>query len=68
VALGRVLHALGQGHGVPLVLAWVYVGARVVQRLPSDKNVIEVRFSLFVLSSLVLVALTAYAALAALAP
>jgi hypothetical protein len=68
-AIAIVLHELGHDQGVPLVLAWVYVGMRVVHSVfQATKNVIEVRFSLFLLSSLVLVALTVYAALAALAP
>jgi hypothetical protein len=45
------------------VLAWVYVGLRVVHSLiQTTFNKIEVRFSVFALSSLVLIALTINAA------
>ena len=46
-------------------LAWAYVGVRVVHSLVQALyNKIEVRFTLFALSSLVLIALTVRAALA----
>ena len=58
-ALALALAMLGQGEGLNLVLAWSYVGLRVVHSLwQALFNVIEVRFVLFVLSSLVLVGLT----------
>ena len=58
-ALALALAILGQGEGLNLVLAWSYVGLRVVHSLwQALFNVIEVRFVLFVLSSLVLVGLT----------
>lgn len=58
-ALALALAMLGQGDGLNLVLAWSYVGLRVVHSLwQALFNVIEVRFVLFVLSSLVLVGLT----------
>ena len=45
------------------LLAWAYVGLRVVHSVwQSLFNVIEVRFTLFLLSSLVLIAFTARAA------
>ena len=66
-AIALVLHALGQDHGVPLALAWVYVATRVVHSVfQATKNVIEIRFVLFVLSSLVLAALTVWTGLAAI--
>ena len=58
-ALALALAMLGQGDGLNLVLAWSYVGLRVVHSLwQALFNVIEVRFVLFVLSSLVLIGLT----------
>ena len=58
-ALALALAMLGQGEGLNLVLAWSYVGLRVVHSLwQALFNVIEVRFVLFVLSSLVLIGLT----------
>ncbi|ROH86689.1 MAPEG family protein [Stagnimonas aquatica] len=46
------------------LLAWAYVGLRVVHSIwQSLFNVIEVRFTLFLLSSLVLIAFTARAAM-----
>jgi hypothetical protein len=62
-----VLALLGQGSGLDLGLAWAYVGLRVVHSVfQSTVNKIEVRFVLFALSSLVLIALTVRAALALL--
>jgi hypothetical protein len=52
------LALLEQGSGINLTLAWAYVGLRVVHSLVQALwNKIEVRFSVFALSSLVLVAL-----------
>lgn len=64
-AIALTLALLGEGSGVNLTLAWAYVGLRVVHSLVQALvNRIEVRFVLFALSSLVLVALTVRAALA----
>ncbi|MCG8394730.1 MAG: MAPEG family protein [Pseudomonadales bacterium] len=58
-AVAFALALLGQGDGINLTLAWIYVGIRVVHSLVQALiNKIEVRFVLFVLSSLVLVGLT----------
>ena len=58
------LALLGAGEGLNLVLAWVYVGSRVTHSLHQALwNKIELRFVLFVLSSLVLIALIIRAAL-----
>ena len=66
-ALALALALLGEGAGGSLVLAWVYVVLRVVHSLVQALiNKIELRFTLFVLSSLVLVALTFNAARAVL--
>lgn len=49
---------LGEGGGASVTLAWAYVGLRVVHSLlQALVNKIEARFALFVLSSLVLVAM-----------
>ena len=67
-AVALVLFALDAGQGLALTLAWAYVGARVIHSVfQSTKNVIEIRFALFMLSSLVLLALTVLAGLAATA-
>ena len=56
-ALGLAL--AGQGDGLNLWLAWAYVGLRVVHSLvQATVNRIVVRFSIFMLASLVLVAFT----------
>ena len=66
-AIALVLWALDHGQGLPLVLAWAYVGMRVVHSVfQATKNVIEIRFVLFFVGSLVLAALTVVAGLAAL--
>ena len=67
-AVALVLFALDAGQGLALTLAWAYVGARVIHSVfQATKNVIEIRFALFMLSSLVLLALTVLAGLAATA-
>jgi len=62
-ATALVLAVAGEGTGWALTLAWTYVGFRVVHSLvQATWNKIEVRFSLFFLSSLVLIALIVRAA------
>ena len=62
-AVALSLALLGQGDGTNLTLAWIYVGLRVVHSLVQTLvNKIEVRFSVFFLSSLVLIALSVNAA------
>ena len=62
-AVALSLAVLGQGDGTNLTLAWVYVALRVVHSIvQTTVNKIEVRFSVFALSSLVLIALTVNAA------
>jgi hypothetical protein len=62
-AVALALAVLGAGHGLNATLAWVYVALRVVHTLvQASWNKIEVRFSLFFLSSLALIALTVNAA------
>lgn len=59
------LAVLGQATGANVALAWAYVGLRVGHSLfQATINKIEIRFSIFILSSLVLIALTVNAALA----
>jgi hypothetical protein len=63
-AVALTLALLGAGDGMNATLAWCYVGLRVVHSLQQTLwNNIEVRFSLFVLSSLVLIALIVRAAM-----
>jgi hypothetical protein len=63
-AVALTLALLGAGEGLNVTLAWSYVGLRVVHTLQQTLwNKIEVRFVLFFLSSLVLIALVARAAL-----
>ena len=57
-----VLILVGHGGGWALRLAWTYVAIRIVHSLVQTTwNKIEVRFALFALSSLVLVAMIALA-------
>jgi len=63
-AVAFTLALLGAGDGLNLTLAWAYVAIRVVHSLHQALwNKIEIRFVLFLLSSLVLVALVIRAAL-----
>lgn len=58
-AAALALALMGQGDGLNLMLAWAYVGLRVAHSLwQALTNVIEVRFVLFVLSTLPLIAMT----------
>ncbi|MED5388687.1 MAG: MAPEG family protein [Pseudomonadota bacterium] len=58
-AVALALALLDQGDGSSLVMAWIYVGIRVVHSLVQALiNKIEVRFLLFMLSSLALAGLT----------
>ncbi len=66
-AVALSLALLGRGGGANLALAWAYVGMRVVHSIvQATWNKIEVRFSTFFLSSLLLVALVVDACRAAL--
>jgi len=57
-AVALTLALLGAGEGMNVTLAWCYVGMRVVHTLQQTLwNKIEVRFALFFLSSLILIAL-----------
>ena len=64
-AIALCLALMGQGGGLNLTLAWTYVALRVVHSLvQATWNKIEVRFSLFFLSSLPLIGLILSAAMA----
>lgn len=63
-AIAIVLAIIGQGDGLNALLAWIYVGLRVAHSLvQATANVVLVRFVLFALSSLVLMALILHAAI-----
>lgn len=58
-AVALALAVLGEGGGTNATLAWAYVALRVVHTfIQTTINKIEVRFGIFFLSSLVLIALT----------
>jgi hypothetical protein len=64
-AIAITLVLIGQGSGVNTALAWAYVGLRVLHSLvQATWNRVAVRFVLFMLSSLALIALTLHAAIA----
>jgi hypothetical protein len=63
-AVAIVLAIIGQGDGLNAQLGWIYVALRVVHSIvQATVNKVTVRFGLFVLSSLVLIALVARAVL-----
>ncbi len=65
-AVAIVLAIIGQGDGLSAQLGWAYVGLRVVHSLvQATVNKVIVRFVVFALSSLVLIALIVRAAIAA---
>jgi hypothetical protein len=64
-AVAIVLAIIGQGDGLNAQLAWAYVGLRVLHSLiQAIWNKVLLRFAVFVLSSLVLIALIVHAAMA----
>jgi hypothetical protein len=64
-ATALVLAVLGLGAGLNAWLAWAYVGLRVIHSLvQATANVIMVRFSIFMVSSVVLLILAIRAAMA----
>lgn len=63
-ATALVLAVAGQGEGMNAALAWGYVGLRVIHSLvQATVNVIMIRFLIFMVASLVLLALAVRAAL-----
>ncbi len=64
-AVALALALMDQGAGINATIAWVYVGLRVTHSLVQvTVNRVLVRFALFTLSTLCLMALTLHAALA----
>jgi hypothetical protein len=64
-AVALALALIGQGDGLNATLAWAYVGLRIVHSLvQATVNKVMVRFLIFALSSLVLMALTLHLVLA----
>lgn len=64
-AAALVLAIIGQGDGLNALLAWMYTGLRVLHSLVQvTANRVMVRFVLFALSSLVLMALILHASIA----
>ena len=64
-AVALVLEIIGQGSGLNATIAWAYVGLRVIHSLVQVTiNKVVLRFSLFALSSLCLIALVLHAAMA----
>lgn len=63
-AVAIVLAIIGQGDGMNALLGWIYVGLRVAHSLVQvTANRVMVRFVLFALSSLVLIALIFHASI-----
>lgn len=68
-AVAIVLAILGQGDGLNALLAWIYVGLRIAHSIVQiTANKVMVRFVLFALSSVVLIALIVHAAMVVFAP
>ena len=64
-AVALLLALIGMGDGLNALLAWIYVGLRIAHSLiQATANVVMVRFVLYALSSLVLIALIVHAAMA----
>ena len=64
-AIALMLAITGQGDGLNAWLGWAYVGVRVIHSLvQATVNKVTLRFSIFVLSSLILIALIIHAAIA----
>lgn len=64
-AVAIVLAIVGQGDGLNATIAWIYVALRIVHSIwQATVNRVMVRFALFALSSLALIALVLHAAIA----
>ena len=64
-AVAIVLAIIGQGDGLNATIAWIYVALRIVHSIwQATVNRVMVRFALFALSSLALMALVLHAAIA----
>ena len=63
-AVSLVLALIGWGNGLNATIAWAYVGLRIAHSLAqATSNRVAIRFALFLLSTLCLVALTLHAAI-----
>lgn len=63
-AVALALALMGHGDGFNLILAWAYVGLRVIHSLvQATVNISRVRTAFFLLSTLALIGLTLHAAL-----
>ncbi len=63
-AVALVLALIGHGDGVNALIAWIYVGLRVIHSLvQATVNVVMVRFVLYALSSVALIVLIFHAAI-----
>ena len=64
-AVALLLAFIGQGDGMNALLAWIYTGLRVIHSLVQvTANKVMVRFIMFAISSVVLIALIVRAAIA----
>ena len=64
-AVAIVLAIIGQGDGLNYLLGWAYVGVRIIHSLvQATVNAVPIRFGLFVISTLILIALIFHAAMA----
>ena len=64
-AVALLLALIGWGDGMNALIAWIYVGLRITHSLvQATANVVMVRFVLFALSSIALIALIFHAAIA----
>jgi len=64
-AVCLVLAVIGQGSGINATIAWIYVGLRVAHSIwQATVNRVMVRFALFTLSMLALIALILHAGMA----
>jgi len=64
-AIALVLAIIGQGDGVNATIAWIYVGLRVVHSIiQATVNRVMLRFVVFALSSVALMALVLHAGMA----
>jgi len=64
-AIALVLAIIGQGDGLNATIAWIYVGLRVVHSIiQATVNRVMLRFVVFALSSVALMALVLHAGMA----
>ncbi len=64
-AIALLLAMIGQGDGMNALIAWIYVGIRIIHSLVQvTSNRVMARFVLFALSSVALIALILHAAIA----